>query len=105
MYRDWQWRAELGHVGQARHSGRMRRVAVHKAGGSQAICAGDRGGQPGHCMRRLPMGIIPKALSPPINFDVIKGVKQAVNMPLALHGGSDPETRTSGKQWKQESTR
>ena len=46
---------ELGHVG--RHSGRMRRVAVHKAGGSRAICAGDRGGQPGHCLRHCPWGL------------------------------------------------
>lgn len=33
-------------------------------------------------------GDYPKGFIPTINFDVIKGVKQAVNMPLALHGGS-----------------
>ena len=33
-------------------------------------------------------GDYPKGFIPAINFDVIKGVKQAVNMPLALHGGS-----------------
>ena len=33
-------------------------------------------------------GDYPKGFIPPLILDVIKGVKQAVNMPLALHGGS-----------------
>ena len=41
-------------------------------------------------------GDYPKGFIPTINFDVIKGVKQAVNMPLALHGGSGSGERTSG---------
>ena len=103
MYRDWQWRASLGHVGQAAtldgcdvslytKPEEAVRFVQETGVDSLAIACGTAHGD------------YPKGFIPTINFDVIRGVKQAVNMPLALHGGSgsgDENIRKAGSRNQQ----